>query len=487
MGGNDVLSGGASNDSLGGGFGNDSVNGDAGNDTVLGGPGNDYLTGGVGQDALYGGTGNDTLSGGLGKDTLAGGAGADTYIIWTEGDGSDVLVEGANGGVDLVYGYVSWRLGDNFENLQLRADSGVGYGNSLDNFMETWGTGGSTLYGLEGNDTLQGKYSDTLVGGAGDDVYVLYGDASAVEAGGGNDTVVWHSDSTDDFRDSYVLPEQVESLDISDGYYVYGSYYEHMYVYFDSYVVANDLDNDIRGGKGGNTILGLAGNDTIYGDDEDDFLDGGAGTDHLDGGGGTDTVVYTSNTTPVRVDLVAGVVSFPGKNWAPEIIVSIENAQGGSGNDIFVGNPEANHFEGNAGNDTFYGGAGADRLDGGAGADRLVGGAGNDVFVFTSGSSTPSARDTIAAGDGRTAFQGAGAAAGDRIDVSGLDADTTAGGVQDWVFGTSHAKGHLWVTTSGTQTILNGNSDNDAAIEFQVAIADAGVAASAYTADDFIL
>lgn len=114
------------------------------------------------------------------------------------------------------------------------------------------------------------------------------------------------------------------------------------------------------------------------------------------------------------------------------------------------------------------------------GADKLFGGTGNDVFVFTANTSAPGARDTISAGDGATAFQGAGAAAGDRFDVSGFDADTSKAGVQGWLFGTSHAKGHLWVTASGTQTILNGNSDNDAAIEVQLAIADAGVAASAY-------
>ncbi|HVL21258.1 MAG TPA: calcium-binding protein, partial [Amaricoccus sp.] len=124
---------------------------------------------------------------------------------------------------------------------------------------------------------------------------------------------------------------------------------------------------------------------------------------------------------------------------------------------------------------------------GASGADRLVGGTGYDVFVFAANSSAPGARDVIAAGDGAIAFQGAGAGAGDRFDLSGYDANTTQGGVQDWIFGTSHAKGHLWMTTSGKQTILNGNLDNDAAIEFQVAIDDAAVAASAYKVQDFIL
>jgi len=45
----------------------------------------------------------------------------------------------------------------------------------------------------------------------------------------------------------------------------------------------------------------------------------------------------------------------------------------------------------------------------------------------------------------------------------------------------------LWLSTEGTTTIVNGNVDNDAAVEFQLAIDDAHVAASAYRVLDFIL
>jgi Ca2+-binding RTX toxin-like protein len=549
--------------------GSDNLNGGAGSDTIDGGADGDDLYGEDGNDYLIGGSGGDYLHGGAGADTLAGGADDDRYFV----EAGDTAVENLNEGTDTVYTSVTWTLGANFENLRL-AEAVTAYGNSLGNDMDANGNGG-TLYGLAGNDTLHSGWGGArLIGGTGDDTYEVYniGETVVESSRSGIDTV---NVDFSDYNEHYFLAENVENLNIEDGYY-YSGYYGPFYFY-DSEVVGNSQSNTINGGSGGNTISGMNGADTIYGNDGNDVLDGGGGTDYLDGGDGTDTVLYTSNTTPVRVDLTNGVVTFPGQNYPAETVVSIENAQGGSGNDILIGNSDGNVLTGNNGNDNLagrigndelYGGAGndsldggdgtdylsggagtdtiiytanttslninlasqsvsfpgqnwsaeslesienaiagwgadtltgssganelhgmdaADRLAGGAGADKLFGGTGNDVFVFLANDSTPSARDTISAGDGATAFQGAGAAAGDRFDVSGFDADTTKGGMQDWLFGTAKTKGHLWVTTSGTQTILNGNNDNDAAIEFQVAIADAGVAASAYKIQDFIL
>ena len=47
----------------------------------------------------------------------------------------------------------------------------------------------------------------------------------------------------------------------------------------------------------------------------------------------------------------------------------IENATGGSGNDLIYGNAAANLLQGGLGNDTLFGGGGNDTLDGGAGID----------------------------------------------------------------------------------------------------------------------
>ena len=50
----------------------------------------------------------------------------------------------------------------------------------------------------------------------------------------------------------------------------------------------------------------------------------------------------------------------------------IENATGGSGNDVLIGNAAANVLTGNGGNDVLMGREGKDFLSGGAGADKFV-------------------------------------------------------------------------------------------------------------------
>ena len=52
----------------------------------------------------------------------------------------------------------------------------------------------------------------------------------------------------------------------------------------------------------------------------------------------------------------------------------IENATGGSGNDVIKGNAANNVLNGNAGNDQLFGYDGNDTLNGGDGADELNGG-----------------------------------------------------------------------------------------------------------------
>lgn len=60
----------------------------------------------------------------------------------------------------------------------------------------------------------------------------------------------------------------------------------------------------------------------------------------------------------------------------------IENAIGGSGNDILTGNDASNSLDGGAENDTLYGGGGNDTLYGNTGNDTLDGGSGTDIAVF---------------------------------------------------------------------------------------------------------
>ena len=120
--------------------------------------------------------------------------------------------------------------------------------------------------------------------------------------------------------------------------------------------------------------------------------------------------------------------------------------------------------------------------------DILIGGLDNDVFDFNlAGHSTRGTRDTIRGGDGAVAFEGIGAAQGDRIDVAGIDADAGQAGNQGFVFGGTGV-GHLSVLEDGGITIARGNTAAGGGFEFEVAVEDGifGFAAN-YTAADFVL
>ncbi|WP_457649932.1 matrixin family metalloprotease [Profundibacter sp.] len=102
--------------------------------------------------------------------------------------------------------------------------------------------------------------------------------------------------------------------------------------------------------------------------------------------GGTDEMVY-NGTRDVWIDLNAATIQnddpYAG-GWISSAAgiyggytiangVMIENASGGSGNDVVVGNEGANVLQGNAGNDALVGLAQNDHLSGGAGNDVLYG------------------------------------------------------------------------------------------------------------------
>jgi serralysin len=116
--------------------------------------------------------------------------------------------------------------------------------------------------------------------------------------------------------------------------------------------------------------------------------------------GGNDTIQYISALDGARIDLRAGNFSQLGNaihlsvgttqqdDVAIAFNVVIENATGGDGNDVLIGNSAANILLGGLGNDSLDGDAGNDTLDGGGGSDAMNGGAGNDsYFVDAAGDS----------------------------------------------------------------------------------------------------
>lgn len=285
-------------------------------------------------------------------------------------------------------------------------------------------------------------------------------------------------------------------------------------------------DDTINGLDGNDTINGGAGNDILEGDagysnvagSWNDFLDGGAGNDILRGYDGNDTYVVDSAGDDIQeeiTDATGGVDTVRSSKINTDLssdftvtelenLVLIGNALNGVGNsqnNVITGNSRANSLTGGAGDDTILGGSNNDIVDGdsgndivrgqagndvvmgGSGVDTRIGGLGNDTFPFQF--LTPGEIDTIAAGDGATAFQGAGAAVGDIIDLSGIDA-VAGGGNNAFHFGGA-AIGRLTLVNVGNVTQVRGNVDADATFELVINIQDGAVGAGAYNGADFIL
>ena len=165
--------------------------------------------------------------------------------------------------------------------------------------------------------------------------------------------------------------------------------------------------------------------------------------------GGTDTIAY-GGERDARIDLLAatldytptggGVVSFVDGVWGGYTIandVVIENASGGSGDDVLLGNDSDNVLDGNNGDDTIMGRAGDDTVNGGNGTDALHGDAGNDTLNGGRGN------DSLYGGEGNDTLNGGNGA--DRLDGGSGDNELTGGrGGDIFVF-----------TEAGTNTITD--------------------------------
>lgn len=116
-------------------------------------------------------------------------------------------------------------------------------------------------------------------------------------------------------------------------------------------------------------------------------------SDVVDGGTGNDTVSFEGIAIDLSINLAthSAIDRQPlvGPNATLKVhatLISIENALGGNGNDLLVGDAFANSLSGGAGNDNLYGGAGNDILRGDAGSDIINGGDGIDRVDYTTSS-----------------------------------------------------------------------------------------------------
>jgi Ca2+-binding RTX toxin-like protein len=319
---------------------------------------------------ITGNAASNTLEGGKGVDTLIGGQGGDIYVLDAD-DGSDKIIEGADGGFDTVRSVLTaYTLAANVEALILEVKTGAiaGAGNALgntiqgneqDNFLDG-GAGDDLIFGGNGD--------DTLLGGAGNDE--LYGDAGkdALDGGAGNDTF-WINDALDTVAEKAGGGTDTIMASMNFDMSVRGANVENLRVNTSNGVtiIGNDLNNVITGNGAIDTLGGGKGNDT---------LNGGAGDDNLLGGLGNDTFVVDSaddhafEEKGAGVDLVQSSVSYVLTNGEELEALTLV----GSANVNATGNEIGNVLTGNTGNNT---------LKGGGGDDTLAGAGGDDIYVLT--------------------------------------------------------------------------------------------------------
>ena len=209
-------------------------------------------------------------------------------------------------------------------------------------------------------------------------------------------------------------------------------------------------------GAGNDFVQTNGGNDTVnLGGDDDTFEGGsGAGDDLVIGGAGTDTATYPSTTAGVTIDLgeidrssnpaVAALLNDPanqvvlsgagyaappggwshlpvgiatGSEIGTDVLLSFENATGGSGNDSFTGNALANIFDGGLGTDTvIFHGAAVDGIAAQSGTTLIVNGSGGgdgtdtlidvEKVVFQNGTAAPGDDTTITVASGNAILHG---------------------------------------------------------------------------------
>lgn len=521
--GNDSLSGGNGNDTLNGGTGNDSLSGGDGNDVyymdatgdviaadpygvdkifstiscslgsgldnltltgtaAIDGTGNslnNYISGNAAANHLWGNEGNDTLYGGVGADTMYGGMGNDIFYV----DNARDSVSDSGGDTDKVYSSVTFTLASGIENITLTGSAVIN------------ATGNTAANILDGSANTA---ANILTGGAGNDTYLLgVGDSVVEAAGQGVDTVRAGF--------SYTLGATLENLVLTGTSAVKGTgngVNNHLQGNAAAnYLSGNDGNDTLNGGAGADKMYGGTGNDVFYVDNAADMVSDTGGTDKvyssatftlasgienvtltgstainttgntaaniLDGSAnmaanvlsgriGNDTYILGVGDSVVEAagegldTVLAGFNDTLGANQENLSLTGLDNIRG-------TGNSLNNVLRGNTGNNYLVGNDGNDTLIGGAGHDYLTGGNGNDAFVFTA----------LADSDGNNMNYDSieDFSAGDKIDLHGIDANTTLAGNQAFTYSTgpfTHLAGQLTIVFgSGVQGDVNGDGVAD--------------------------
>ena len=285
--------------------------------------------------------------------------------------------------------------------------------------------------GDDGDDAIStGDLADVLLGGAGNDTLTGGTGNDTVRGGAGNDTINYTVDS--------------HGVDAVDG--------------------GADIDTLVLTAGAGDQILNVTFNGSSITAFEGGTLANVESVTANLGAGSGDVLLYESTPGGVTVNLALGTAS------GFTSIAGIENVRSNGGADVLIGDSLGNRLNGLGNNDTIDGGGGNDTLTGGLGVDLLTGGSGDDTFLYTANAETGT---TAATRDSITDFEGAGVAGGDLINVNAIDANTGAGGNQNFTFIGSaafSAAGQLRFFQDGTNTLVEANTTGLTGAEFTIQV-----------------
>ena len=335
-------------------------------ENIIGSMGDDHLTGSDGKNTIEGGDGGDTLIGGGGEDTVSYRS-SDGGVRVELGDSDTAEADTSRGdaGSDTVTGFENV-IGSNFNDvLGARMDA-----RESDN-------PGSKLWGLDGDDSLEGgPGDDTLEGGLGAD-----------ELNGGDevreDTEMYAQRNTLSYAESSAAVminlhtlsfsggdaegDEIETYDYTTGTgdnerdFEVATFVNVTGSAHNDQLTGDMFNNDLNGGDGDDTLRGREGSDKLTGGKGADVLDGGEdareANDMVPDGSGAmmpaseDWAVYRGASSAVTINLNTG--SGTAGEAMGDTLRNIEIVWGSSKHgDTFIAGEGADVIHGDGGSDT---------------------------------------------------------------------------------------------------------------------------------------
>lgn len=364
----------------------ETLTGTAAANVMVGGRGNDILLGNGGADVLNGGEGDDTIAvstlpfqrvtGGNGDDTLRLDGSGLTLDLTTLADNRlqgieliDITGTGINT-LTLSYREVL-NISDESNQLIVRRNGG-----DIVNIGSGWTQGADQLIGADNFKTYNQGIATLLiedttpVGTSGDDAFVLTY-LGTNNTGNLNITLSTNGGPIIDVG-TYPMnvPLVIDGLDGTDSVRINGTSGNDSFIVTGAGLTLNGASLSLSNFES-RTLSGAAGND-LYQFHTTSPL---GLYSIIEFGVGVDTINLASSTLPVTLNLGFAATQIVNANLSLNLgsAATIENATGGSGNDVLTGNSL---------NNTLIGGNGNDTLAGGRGSDTMSGGQGNDSYVF---------------------------------------------------------------------------------------------------------